>query len=400
MFIVIFLLATIAPHQSEVLANTAVVRTSLSSLATRAKFDNVSHKIGEIIAHESKAKPYSDSGIVNILSQHGVHILTRSVEWHRKSLGIDAHHTRKMDYISDAIREVITSEDPIHPLLDKEIAYALQEHGFELSEHNVWAYRLILGILSAQERQQENMPEAQDPRVLEIKIAIREIIAAESAPLTDAKIVTELNQRGIKISGSTVQVYRIEMGIPSSRKRIAEIPETPEKTAIQAIVAAEIIPLTDEQIAAALNQQGIEISTSTVRRYRTKLGIPSYWQRVQVEKPVKTIIQAIVAAEIIPLTDEQIAAELKKRGIEISHVTVHKHRTKLGIPSSWKRGRIETQEKTAIQAIVANEDTPLTDEQIATELNQQGIKISKSTVRRHRVKMGISSSRRRGIEKR
>ena len=455
MFIVIFLLATIATPQSEVLASSAVAKKNLRSLAARASFDDVRRKIGEIIAHESKAKPYSDNGIVNILSKDGVHILTSSVAWYRKSLGVGAYHNRKMEYISDAIRGVIASEDPLQPLLDKEIAYALQEQGFELSEHNVWAYRLMLGILPAQERLQENAPEVQGTRVAAIKIAIqeivanedtpltdeeivvevkekginarlgavgkhrkklgispsrergrtethekaaakvaiREIIAAESSPLTDAQIVDELNKRGIKLSGSAVYSYRTELGIPSSRQR-GRIDKR-EETAIQAIVASDDTPLTDKQVAAELNKQGIGISDAAVRRYRTRKGIPSYWQRVKAGE--KTAIQATVENEDSPLTDEQIADELNKQGIDINHMAVHKYRTRMGIPSYWERK--QKREETAIQAVVANEDTPLTDKQIATELNKQGIKMSKSNVQRYRTKMNIPSSRQRGAEK-
>jgi RNA polymerase sigma-54 factor len=54
---------------------------------------------------------------------------------------------------------------------------------------------------------------------------------------------------------------------------------------------------------------------------------------------VKATLKEIVDAEdkAHPLSDEALAAELKKRGIDIARRTVVKYRSQLGIPSARQR---------------------------------------------------------------
>ena len=406
LFILIFLLTIIVTSQSDVLAHNSAVRKIIGSSITRADFDQVGRYIADIIAQENRARPYSDNTIVRLLSKQGVHILASSVALHRRSLGIDEDFQRKMAYLKTTISKMVASEDHRYPLSDKAIADVLQKHGFKMSDYNVWAYRSLLGILPDQERGTINKSAALEAKKINIKTAIQEIVANESAPLTDKQIAVELSQQGIEISSATVREYRIELGIPSFSKRgRVETPEKAEaKAIIQELVANESKPLSDKQITAELNQRGIELNGQVVRKYRLELGIPSFRKQERIatsEKAVvKAIIQELVANESTALTDKQITAELNQQGFELKWWTVREYRLELGIPSSNGRGRIETPKKTAakaiIQELVANESTPLTDKQITAELSKQGIAISPATLRKYRAELGIPPSHKRG----
>jgi len=58
----------------------------------------VKEKIRKIVDSESAAKPYSDSGIVNILKAHGINIARRTVAKYREELGIASSSERKRKY--------------------------------------------------------------------------------------------------------------------------------------------------------------------------------------------------------------------------------------------------------------------------------------------------------------
>lgn len=58
----------------------------------------VKEKIRKIVDSESSAKPYSDSGIVNILKAHGINIARRTVAKYREELDIASSSERKRTY--------------------------------------------------------------------------------------------------------------------------------------------------------------------------------------------------------------------------------------------------------------------------------------------------------------
>ena len=58
----------------------------------------VKEKIRKIVDSESSQKPYSDSGIVNILKAHGINIARRTVAKYREELGIESSSERKRNY--------------------------------------------------------------------------------------------------------------------------------------------------------------------------------------------------------------------------------------------------------------------------------------------------------------
>ncbi|NOY21903.1 MAG: RNA polymerase factor sigma-54 [Acidobacteria bacterium] len=58
----------------------------------------VKEKIKKIVETESRQKPYSDSGIVNILKAHGIDIARRTIAKYREELGISSSSERKKIY--------------------------------------------------------------------------------------------------------------------------------------------------------------------------------------------------------------------------------------------------------------------------------------------------------------
>ncbi|RLE18458.1 MAG: RNA polymerase sigma-54 factor [Acidobacteria bacterium] len=78
-------------------------RFFFSARITGANGDDVSslavkEKIRKIVETESQQKPYSDSGIANILRAHGIDIARRTIAKYREELGIVSSSERKKNY--------------------------------------------------------------------------------------------------------------------------------------------------------------------------------------------------------------------------------------------------------------------------------------------------------------
>ena len=78
-------------------------RFFFSARITSANGDDVSslavkEKIRKIVETESQQKPYSDSGIANILKAHGINIARRTIAKYREELGIVSSSERKKIY--------------------------------------------------------------------------------------------------------------------------------------------------------------------------------------------------------------------------------------------------------------------------------------------------------------
>ena len=56
--------------------------------------------------------------------------------------------------------------------------------------------------------------------------------------------------------------------------------DAPAKTALRAVIEAEPAPLTDQELCDALAERGFRLSRRTVAKYRAELGIPSTHRRV------------------------------------------------------------------------------------------------------------------------
>ncbi|MGH2397351.1 MAG: RNA polymerase factor sigma-54, partial [bacterium] len=122
---------------------------------------------------------------------------------------------------------------------------------------------------------------------------------------------------------------------------LANIVETVIRTQWEFIVRGEahMKPLTKAMVAAELG-----VSESTVSRALDGKFVQMPNGRVvsfdlffDQSLPVKEKIREIIAREVRPLTDEEIARELTQMGIKIARRTVSKYREEMSIPSSTTR---------------------------------------------------------------
>jgi RNA polymerase sigma-54 factor len=98
---------------------------------------------------------------------------------------------------------------------------------------------------------------------------------AHLKPLTKAMVAAELG-----ISESTVSRALDEKFVQMLNGRVVSFDvffdqSLPVKDRIRGIIAAESRPLTDEEIARILTQQGMKIARRTVTKYREEMSIPA-----------------------------------------------------------------------------------------------------------------------------
>ncbi|MGH2362520.1 MAG: RNA polymerase factor sigma-54 [bacterium] len=139
-------------------------------------------------------------------------------------------------------------------------------------------------------------------------------------------------------------VSRAKLFIEAVQRRnwtLANIVETVIRTQWEFIVRGEahMKPLTKAMVAAELG-----VSESTVSRALDGKFVQMPNGRVvsfdlffDQSLPVKEKIREIIAREVRPLTDEEIARELTQMGIKIARRTVSKYREEISIPSSTTR---------------------------------------------------------------
>ncbi|MGH2670197.1 MAG: RNA polymerase factor sigma-54, partial [bacterium] len=102
---------------------------------------------------------------------------------------------------------------------------------------------------------------------------------AHMKPLTKAMVAAELG-----ISESTVSRALDGKFVQLSNGRVVNFDlffdqSLPVKEKIREIIAREVRPLTDEEIARALLAEGIKIARRTVSKYREEMSIPSSTMR-------------------------------------------------------------------------------------------------------------------------
>jgi len=139
-------------------------------------------------------------------------------------------------------------------------------------------------------------------------------------------------------------VSRAKLFIEAVQRRnwtMANIVETVIRTQWEFLVRGEahMKPLTKAMVAAELG-----ISESTVSRaldgkfvQLTNGRVVSFDLFFDQSLPVKEKIREVIAREVRPLTDEEIAHELMQIGIKIARRTVSKYREEMSIPSSTTR---------------------------------------------------------------
>lgn len=98
-------------------------------------------------------------------------------------------------------------------------------------------------------------------------------------------------------------------------------------------------PLTRAEVAAALGLHESTVSRATAHKYiqLPNREIVPFSHFFQAALSVKDVIQELIANEHTPLTDEQLVAILRERGYDLARRTVAKYRTQLGILPSHLR---------------------------------------------------------------
>lgn len=106
---------------------------------------------------------------------------------------------------------------------------------------------------------------------------------------------------------------------------------------------AEVVEVHESTVSRATTNKYIQTPQGLFElKYFFGSGVDSYHSNQKVSsKSIKHMVEEIVAGEepTRPLSDENIAKILNKRGIRISRRTVAKYRQELGIPSTMSRKR-------------------------------------------------------------
>ncbi|MFI1994050.1 hypothetical protein [Actinoplanes sp. NPDC020271] len=99
------------------------------------------------------------------------------------------------------------------------------------------------------------------------------------------------------------------------------------------------VPLTRAEVAGALNLHESTVSRAVAgKRLRLPDGrVIAFSALFGAAGPVHAVLKAVVAAEQRPLSDTDLAAELDRRGYPVARRTVAKYRRQLGIPACDRR---------------------------------------------------------------
>lgn len=103
--------------------------------------------------------------------------------------------------------------------------------------------------------------------------------------------------------------------------------------------AAAHLPLTRAEVADALNLHESTVSRAVSgKRLRLPDGrVVPFSALFGATGSVHTVLKAVIAAEQRPLSDADLAAELHRRGHPVARRTVAKYRRELGIPAHGRR---------------------------------------------------------------
>jgi RNA polymerase sigma-54 factor len=97
-----------------------------------------------------------------------------------------------------------------------------------------------------------------------------------------------------------------------------------------------LAPLTRAEVAAEVGVHESTVSRATAHKYaqlpsRVVIPVSDFFRA---SLPVKTVLREIIAQEQTPLTDEELGERLRERGFPLARRTVAKYRAQLGIPPS------------------------------------------------------------------
>lgn len=320
------------------------VLSSLHWRNKRASYEEVGEKIASIVRQEYPFRPLSDQGIVNHLGDEGIPVLVATVKLHRKVLSIPPFTQRKITAVENEIQYLIADEDPDNFISDRQIIFHLRRKGVSLTMSDVEKHRHRLGIPSDIER-------ATGVDLATVLAKISEYVDKEDKrrPLSNNNLFILLRRGGIPLSVYYIEEFLLRLGIPPANERrgnVAKLQLSGDE--IQERIT-EIIgnedpskPHTDKGIATLLEEEGIFLSKVTVRNNRIELGVPSSKERGNnrlIDDTAKKKIEDMVDGEdpANPLKDKDIVVALAKEGLQLSKSTVRKYRVQLGIPPPGRR---------------------------------------------------------------
>lgn len=169
----------------------------------------------------------------------------------------------------------------------------------------------------------------------------------------------------------------VRIGVIAAQERIASI-----------INSSESGDMSDQEISAALEREGLSISRRAVGKYRATLG----WTRKRQQQELRDRIAAMVpTCGTKTISDQEIAAALECEGLTISRRTVARQRVQLGL--SARQQKISSPEAEAVKRLLETEDKrqQLTDLAISRLLLSKGIELTASEVGTIRRKLGFRS---------
>ena len=158
------------------------------------------------------------------------------------------------------IERIITYENPFRPFSDQAIAQKLEEHGVVIAQKAVEWHRQELGIPAYNER-----------RRTAVKDSVEKLVEDEDLfnPLSNAEIVVQMQEMGVKVTGIAVAMYLHQSDVISAEKfRIMDLiadyvnaepilaPHSDTKIADQ-LLKKHDVPLTGRAVAVYRNRRSI-----------------------------------------------------------------------------------------------------------------------------------------------
>ncbi len=337
----------------------------------------VEGKISDIVRRENHFKPISDSGIVAKLADKGILLLTRAVQLHRQQLGIPGFKQRRRDALKQEIDELVAGEGVFAPITDQQILGQLQQQGVSLSLATVEHLRHELGIPPNQARLIKNIFAIEPP----------------SEQYTDKKIAALTRQHDVKMGANEVSLTRQQLGIgTATERRLVTLEQV-----VKEVVDGEnhLAALDDVQVAAVLKERGIFVSNHTIRRARSRLGLPEADERRVTALANKISAYLAHGGSTNSYTDQELADMLAEDGATLTAKQVGVYRRRAGVISFFNKVRATREQELKEFIAAENKLEPWSDVKLAELLQEAGLPTSEKKIRKLRYQLGIPSAQQR-----
>ena len=355
------------------------------------KRDAIKGLVTEIIDSENKLEPLSDAQLSeHMQQQYDVSMPPDAVAYLRYELGINSAAARKITPARKAIKDIIDKENPLMAYNDGQIATLLEKQGISMSGDTVHDNRTLLGIPNSIQR-----------KVTAIENEIRTLMETEDRdkPYTTEELVALLVAAGAEeMSVELVREYRNRVGEDTYLNKLYAARERKFKELIAD--ESKFAPRQDKELAELMSKLGLPMRTNNVRRLRYQLGIPSAAQRLQRQArdgQIRQKIQRLVANEnpFVPLAMLDLVAQLQAAGFTLTEKRVLAHLRALGIPPSKERKKAALLDR--IAELIADEDksSPLSDQDLAAQLRDEGVALSSERMQQLRLQLAIPHYKKR-----